>query len=410
MSITRIAAAALLASVAQASTWTVDAGGGGQFGDIQSAILASQPGDVVLVQPGNYAPFTLDRGLTIIGYGTPIVVGPITIAGLPTPETAALVGIEPTELRIRLCRGAVIVQDLHQLTSITVERCRDVRLTSIGIPPHSTATPTAGLRMQLARLEVADCDLRGADAAPCTSYQLDGGNGVTCGQGRLHSTRSMLRGGRGSSCSQQGYYAGDGGIGLHADFNSQVILAGDPSFRVEGGAQGTNPGTGNCFQYGFSGVGLLMETSSAVRKSGVLLDSPLFQFGQFCSPYPGTPLQNLGGAYTLPTPDDPSLTSSGSVVPGGLVQFLLEGSSGASAVLAFGRTAILVPEPGIVIERLTPNTRVVSLGTLPAGGTATFDWHVPASWSPGTMLFAQAELTLPGGEIRRTNSVPLIVR
>jgi hypothetical protein len=52
----------------------------------------------------------------------------------------------------------------------------------------------------------------------------------------------------------------------------------------------------------------------------------------------------------------------------------------------------------------------VTLGTLPAGGTAGFDWHVPASWSPGTKLFAQAELTLPGGEIRRTNSVPFIVR
>jgi hypothetical protein len=128
------------------------------------------------------------------------------------------------------------------------------------------------------------------------------------------------------------------------------------------------------------------------------------------SPTLGTTLLYQGGTFTQPTPDDPSLTSFGSVVPGGLVQLLLQGPPGASALLRFGRTAIHALDPGIVIERLTPAALLVTLGTLPAGGTAGFDWHVPASWSPGTKLFAQAELTLPGGEIRRTNSGPFIVR
>ena len=80
----RCAAVLLLVPAALANTYTVDAAGGGNFSDIQTAILASQPGDVLLVQPGTYSAFALDRGLTIIGYGNCGITGALSIAGLPS--------------------------------------------------------------------------------------------------------------------------------------------------------------------------------------------------------------------------------------------------------------------------------------------------------------------------------------
>lgn len=57
---------------ALANSVIVDASGGsGSFTDIQPAIDASQPGDVLLVLAGSYLPFTLEIRRT---NSTPIVV------------------------------------------------------------------------------------------------------------------------------------------------------------------------------------------------------------------------------------------------------------------------------------------------------------------------------------------------
>jgi len=56
----------LFASSAAASTWVVDDSGGADFTTIQAAVDAASPGDVLLVQAGSYAAFTLDRDLSIL--------------------------------------------------------------------------------------------------------------------------------------------------------------------------------------------------------------------------------------------------------------------------------------------------------------------------------------------------------
>src|SRR5438046_7344710 len=91
------AALVLLAPSLRANTYIVDSGGGGQFTDIQSAITAAQPGDVVLVHlgstGGSYPGFTLDKGLVIIGYGGVNVHGFVQITSIPANQRAALVSI-----------------------------------------------------------------------------------------------------------------------------------------------------------------------------------------------------------------------------------------------------------------------------------------------------------------------------
>src|SRR5262245_7658642 len=76
-----IAVIVLLASTAPAKTWYV---GGSQpdFNDIQPAIDAAQNGDVILVRPGKYAPFTLDKGVMVRASTTPFEVDAVPPASV----------------------------------------------------------------------------------------------------------------------------------------------------------------------------------------------------------------------------------------------------------------------------------------------------------------------------------------
>lgn len=168
---------------------------------------------------------------------------------------------------------------------------------------------------------------------------------------------------------------------------------------------------GVCTYDGFSGSGAHVEAGATLRWSGETFYGPPSATGTGCFGGPGTGIVvHPGGTQVHPTSDDPLLSVSGIPTAGSPVQFLLEAPAGATAVLYFGRSALLVPTPNVVIEQLTQRARTVNLGTIPASQQATFTWPIAAALPAGTRLFAQAEITLPGGEVRRTNSVPVIVR
>ncbi len=66
---------ALLATPHAAGQLTVGpAGSGAQFTEISAAVVAAQPGDVVLVAPGTYGAFLVDKAVTIVGAGHDLVV------------------------------------------------------------------------------------------------------------------------------------------------------------------------------------------------------------------------------------------------------------------------------------------------------------------------------------------------
>jgi hypothetical protein len=89
-----LALCASLASSVLANTYIVDANGGGQFTDIQTAISAAQDGDVILVHPGQYASFTLDKGLVIVGYGGVDTLGTTQIVNVGSGQRAAVVNLQ----------------------------------------------------------------------------------------------------------------------------------------------------------------------------------------------------------------------------------------------------------------------------------------------------------------------------
>ena len=402
------AAVLLLVPAAFASTYTVDPAGGGNFTDIQTAILASQPGDVLLVQPGNYAPFALDRGLSIVGYGA-CRSGSITIAGIPAGETAVIVRLEADDLGIQGCAGHVIVQDMQQVANISVTASPDVRFARIAMPTLDSSAPVDGFTAQGSRVEFVSSWVSGPGGSSCATPALSGAVGADCGSSRLHMTHTSLRGGAGSSCAQQNYACASGGTGLDMHAGADVILCGGLSDVFQGGGAGINLFYGYCSFDGITGIPALVRSGATLRRSGVDVRDWSYDTGPNCYHwvFPGVQLQ--GGTENSPALADPCLSVSGNAAPGSSVQFLLDAPPGSSAILYFGRNAIVVTDPNIVIEQLAARARTVNLGTIQASGQGHFTWPISAALTPGVKLFAQAEVTLASGEVRRTNSVPVVL-
>ena len=91
--------------------------------DIQAVIQQANPGDVLVLTNATYRPFTLSKGLTIVGAATPISdlftssqPGYITI-NIPPGEVANLIGLDctygPSSLGNIGNSDAPIVQGIH---------------------------------------------------------------------------------------------------------------------------------------------------------------------------------------------------------------------------------------------------------------------------------------------------------
>jgi hypothetical protein len=407
-----VASLALLSPFASASTYTVDAAGGGNFTDIQSAILATQPGDVLLVQAGYYAGFTLDRGLTIIGYGACDVWGPISISGVPAGETAVMVKIETQFLSIQSCAGHVIVQEMQQPVAVSVDSSPDVRFARLSWNSVQVDPPAPGLQVSGgSRVELVDSNTVGCAAVDCNVPALAGGFGVGVSNSRLHATRTSIEGGHGAGCNLANYFCGRGGTGLDLAAGADVIACGTWSQQVIGGHGGVNMLGGSGCWDNVPGGPVVLHAGAALRWSGLQIPTSYgYSWGPSCAWFSFPGIDNQGGTVTNPQAIDPHIVVSGTPVPGSSVVFTLYGPGGSTVVLSFGRNAVVQPDPNTLIEVLTPPARNVNLGQIPGSGHVSFTWPIASVLLPGTRLLAQGRCTLPSGEVRRTNSVPVILR
>ena len=70
------------------------------------------------------------------------------------------------------------------------------------------------------------------------------------------------------------------------------------------------------------------------------------------------------------------------------------------------------------IEKLVTDTARIGLGTIPSSEELNYVLGLPSvgstshflGWSPGTFFAAQAEVTMASQRVRRTNSIPVVVR
>lgn len=393
---TLVPALVFLAPLASATTWVVDDDGGPgvDFTSIQAAISGSAAGDVLLVQPGTYGPFTLSTPLSILGQGPAVVVsGAITVSGLPVGTRAALVGLTASQnVFVLNCAGVVLGDLLQAGNTVTISGSADVRLRRASAPTLSVTS---------SRAEVVDSQFT-AHSAPdclcCASGAVDGGNAVLVSGGELHLARSGAQGGAGAdiACADTGFCepAGNGGRGLSLSNGARVLLSGNASHVLAGGAAGDAYSGCSIFPDGAPGAGAHVPATTELRTSGVTLVGAVA----------------AGGVLDQVSPADPSMRVLETPTPGAILTFRVQAPPGSDVDVILGRQPILVEVPGLEEDVLATTNRVFDLGVVPENGTISLAFPTSAAWPKGFLLVFQAVVTLPDTSVRRSHSIPVVFR
>lgn len=399
-------ALAFLASSAAASTWVVDDGGGPgvDFTSIAAAVVVAVPGDTIVVRPGNYAGFTLDEGISILGSSGAFVTDDVRIQNVPAGPRVALTALRIYRLEVRDCDAVVLLDGLlvsgvfDTGVQLDVAGCADVRLRRSQILHHVlyTSPSYVAARVADARLEITDSTLRGS-----TGYQADDGipgeegmSALLClGGSDVHVSCSTLSGGRGGQGNADPFGPpGNGAAAIRVvSSTARLLVTGRASDFIVGGAPGDGPAAA-------SGGPALVVSAGVARVSGVTLSTSF-----------GAPLVvHTGGTLDQPSPADPSLSLPVATPPGQPVTFTLHGAPGAAARLRVGRQATVVDLPDVYEDRLTLPLRTYDLGTIPPSGSTTFVFNVPASRPDGFLAIFQASVVDDSGT-RLTQSVPVVI-
>jgi hypothetical protein len=394
--------ALFLSTLASASTYVIDAanGPGTNFTDIPPAIAAAAPGDVLLVLPGTYSSFTLDKSLAILGQSAGVnVSGSATVTAIPAGTVASIVALNLFgNLQITNCSGTVVGDGLLVTTFTLITGSADVRLRNVS---PITTTTAADLDVLGSRVEVVDSTFRGSqgvDSGQCSGSQAGpGAPGASIYSGVAHFARCNVYGGpggSGGSCIDPGGCGdgGDGGYGIELVPGNvaQCLVTGPPEFVVSGGPGGGAP----CGMPGSHGYGILLPQGDGVRYSGESV----------------APIANQGGVLETPSPADPSMRILETPVPGGNLTFRVNAPVGSSVKLNLGRHAIIQDVPGLEEDVLVNTNRVFNLGVVPASGLVSFNFPLSANWPKGFTVFFQAVATLPDTSVRRTHSIPVVLR
>lgn len=400
-------AATTLCVLARANTYIVDASGGGDFTDLPPAILAAVQGDVLLVKDGVYSGISLDKRLVILGEGPGVeIAGNVHVFQIAQGSTTVLAGMTwRVGGRIAFCSRPVVLDEIVAHDYVEIESCSDVRVarSSITAQSHFGADGHTAVRVYGARVEVNECTALGAAGLDVTDpFSAEGGNGgdgllatdLGTYEAELHLYRTHAQGGpAGDGIGMSGApgIAGEAGSGVWSSWGARTLIAGTSAHTVEGGVGGFGS---TCACIGPSGPAVEL-LKSTLRISGVS----------------ATPIsQDSLSIVTMPNPPDPSLSILTTPKGGQIETFRVAAEPGSTVSLMMGRNAIVAPYGNLEEDLLVQQQRVFHLGTVDASGVIGFNFPISAALPQGFTFFAQAKVTLPGGELRYTNSVPLIVR
>lgn len=390
---------ALLApSFAFANTYIVDSSGGAgsNFLDIPPAIAFAAPGDVLLVRPGHYSGFTLNKALAIVGEGGGVVLnGGAIVQSIGAGQIASLVSLalpSNSSVQVLNCPGTVIGDSLTLPMSNSVSGSSDVRLRLV-----HPGNGIAALHVTGSRVELVESSLHGpngydwfcGDPVPTPVPAVDAASGV------VHVARCNLTGGLGgdSNCDspKKCQRAENGSDALRLGSTAVGLVTGVAAQVLIGGAGGTCL-CGNAD--GQPGYGLYLLGGAQARYSGATISS----------------IHNGGGTLEMATPSDPSMKILEVPVQGGNLSFRVNAPVGSHVVLNMGRRPIVQHVTGLQEDVLVQTINSYDLGIVPAQGSVSLLFHIPIGWIPGTTRFFQAVATLPNLEQRRTHSIPIVVR
>ncbi len=401
------------AAIASAHTYVVDAAGGAgvDFTDIPPAVAVAVSGDVILVHPGNYSAFTLNRAVTVLGAPTATSTD-VQISGVNSGARAAIASLHIRWLAVSDCATPVILDDIAivpDFTSvqprISVSNSQDVRLHDVQLPyAVFSAHGRDGLRATGSRVEVTQSTLFGGRGDD-DDFGIggDGGVGVRCELGSVvHVSLSEVGGGAGGDATYAGGpgFGGNGGFGIFVANGTKLLLDGITTNTIHGGDAGYGI---DCFHDGSPANGLRVYQGGDARASSVTFIGGAFT----CAP-PNAP--GTGGTVDFVTPIDPSLAVSGVATAGQPLVFTLNGTAADTARIVLGRQAVVTDLSNVFEDQLTNTLRVYDLGVLPASGGGQKSITVPSILPKGYLLVFQGRTLGTDGVTRLTQSVPVIVR
>lgn len=382
----------------------------GAFAEIQDALDAAEPGDVLLVQPGTYQPIAIDQPVRVVGDGTGDVViaspgtSGVVVTGLVAGEEVVLAGIEvraepasplfPASVLLMDNAGTVLLHDLrvsHPGSDVGVwsESCARVLLLGAEILEAGTtslAGPNAAVFARHSELWIADSTITGGnDVIPAGSAN-PGDEGVYVFGGTLHVWRSTIRGGDGVSGT--GSFISPGGGHAILAHSSSVTLYGGPEGALEGG-------DGALAFFGGSapaGNGLYLAQGSTGRIQAEL--SIAGGFNAFGVQAPDV-VVDVTSASTLEPFLFPTLARPApQVALGGALDVGIDGHAGGVAVLfaalSSGPTLALSGVEGLGVLNPGFFVQVGAVGLDPSGAGAFHVGIPPAASLLGAVFFLQA--------------------
>lgn len=403
-----LAATVFATFTASQQTWTVAMNGAAQFTEIGPAVAAAADGDVILVEPGNYAPFAVrGKGVTIVGrsagvfqsgFGPGPAVPPITIENLAPHQRVTVLALHvfnsltpEATVVVRNCAGPVWVEsmfaDSYGATTLLVEDSDDVVLvdffgqTNAGFTlPDGTPLRRPGARFVASSVSGYGCTFTGSHGVlqgnlfPSANAPARGGDGI-----EVVGSRVRLSGGRIGGGSGNGWFNGTCLVG--AGGGDGAVLA------SQGGA----------------------PPELALRDVAVSGGSPAFQT---CGPptFPGQPWRLLAGQLVLQSGGARLLTGDPGVFAPGTLDLELEGEPNDAAFVFAGFPAATTQVLGLPLHLASPAI-ALGLATLGPNGQATLPVAVPplGAGAPPVRLVFQS-LVIGAGAVFATNPTALLVR
>lgn len=387
----------LAASVGAQQTFTVDADGPADFAEITQAIASPlvADGDTLLVAPGLYSSFVLDKALDVLAYpGKSFWALSITVDGA---QSFSLVGAGTYYLDVRHVPGGGLIDRCGVIGiefddgSGSIYYVGRTRIEdSVGILlqrslfrggdacyPNGPSSAHDGVSIDDSVVVIADSTLTGGDPAPdnCPQHYLTVGAGLNVlGQSDVLVTGCSLTAGA-----------------LHTwGFGRSALEVAGSRVTVRGNSAHTLTAYAPY-------LAVALDANSTVRVSGVLLDPT-----------------GLPAGVLSPVPSEPFLWITGGEALGSVVTVNVFGPPGAAALLGIGfrgaplylpptddnlwldptGALVFLPMTTLGQEILTSFTFSLPMAPSLVGRGLVFQTWVNSPWSSGPWLTNPAELVV----------------